>query len=105
MRVIWRNSLLLFLACAGAIAQAQTGRIRGTLLDDNGNPVANAEVFVTVYLHCDLSNEATRAKLESGAPNKCLSVADGRTDATTDPAQNGSLIKRGFIASSYPRNP
>ena len=86
MRTTWRNSLLLLLACSGAAAQVQTGLIRGTLLNDEGSPVANADVFAMFYLHCDLSNNAIRAKIESGHQDECLSRSDGRVDASTDEA-------------------
>jgi hypothetical protein len=86
-----RNSLLIplacaLLACATGVAYAQTGFIRGTLLDSNGNPVAKADVYAMFFLHCDVPDEATKAKIESGDEHLCPAHAmwDGRVDATTD---------------------
>jgi len=85
MRTVLLSSLLSFLACASGIGQSQTGLIRGTLVDVNGNPVANADVFAMFYLHCDISDQ-TRARIESGEFDRCLSTWDGRVDANTDKA-------------------
>jgi hypothetical protein len=82
-----RHSWVLIIAVfATHMAYAQTGLIRGTLLNSNGSPVAKADVFAMFFLHCVVSNEAAKSKIESGAEERCLSTWDGRVDATTDDA-------------------
>ncbi len=86
MRVLRHNLMLVLLACMAAVAYAQTGFIRGTLLNSDGNPVAKADVYAMFFLHCSIPNEATKAKIESGDDTICPahSMWDGRVDATTD---------------------
>jgi hypothetical protein len=89
-----RRNLLFLLVFAISAANAQTGLIRGTLLDGGGNPVAKADVYAMYFLHCDVRDERTKSKIESGEPGGCdLAKWDGRVDATTDEV-GGFVLQR-----------
>ena len=86
MRILGNSWSLIIIAFATGTMYAQTGLIRGTLLDSNGSPVAKADVYAMFFLHCAIPDEAAKAKIESGAEESCVSNWDGRVDATTDDA-------------------
>jgi hypothetical protein len=84
--MLLKSWMLIIAILATNMAHAQTGLIRGTLLNSNGSSVAKADVYAMFFLHCVVPNDAARSKIESGAEDRCLSHWDRRVDTTTDDA-------------------
>src|SRR6516162_4226331 len=91
MGQIRRITLIAIFASVGCLMHAQTGLIRGTLLDTNGNPLSKADVFATLTLRCEPPNEERNGKAKSGGQDSCLSTSEERVDAVTDEAGNFEL--------------
>jgi hypothetical protein len=91
MHQLHRISFIAIFVCTSGLVHAQTGLIRGTLLDTNGNPLAKADVFATLTLRCGTSNEAPNEQDNSGGQSSCFPTSEERVDAVTDEAGNFEL--------------